>query len=252
MPYARAAKRYKRRPTVRPKLRRWRRKRRTSRLGKPSRGLTQSTYMFKRRTTSVLPLDGSSQSGWTLSGDNGVYRNWVFTLGDITTSTEFTRLFRRYKINAVKVELAFSNTQSASTGGSQAAAPVKYFDNAQLQIYTKANRVGVTPLAATTEADFMETQAMKKRLALNGGKPVSFFMKVNQLAETYQSALPGGTDYAVQRPRYIGTNEPTCPHYGITMYINRVDGQPLGTGHNGQPQFVRSTVTYYLSFKGVA
>ena len=113
-----------------------RRRRRTrSKVGKPSRGLRQSTYLFKRQTTEVIPLvaTGSTEHGWLpASGDGsdpGIFKQWQFSLSQLASastegSTDFTNLFKRYKIAAVKVELSFSNTGSAVTSTSGAAAAV--------------------------------------------------------------------------------------------------------------------------------
>lgn len=212
-----------------------------SKLGKPSRGLRQSTYMFKRRITQVVDLSGSSNSGWVKSSENALFRQWVFKLADLdsASATDFTHLFKRYKINAVKVELSFSNTQSAPDGTNPG--------NYQIQVYTMLNRSGRTE-ENMTEQMFLNTQASSKRLALNGGKPLKYYMKVNQLAETYASAT--NTDYCVQKPRYVSTGETGCEHYGLNMYVNRVDGEPLTTGILSA-QHMRMTMTYYMSFKGV-
>ena len=213
-----------------------------SRLGRPSRGLRQSTYMFKRRITQVADLGPDSNAGWIKSSENALFRQWVFKLSDLAGAadpTDFTNLFRRYKINAVKVELSFSNTQSAPDGQNPG--------NYQLQVYTSANRSGRSE-EDLVEQNFLNTQASSKRLALNGGRPLKYYMKVNQLAETYASTT--NTDYCVQKPRYISTGETGCEHYGLNMLINRVDGQALSTGIAGY-QKIRMTMTYYMSFKGV-
>ncbi len=221
----------------------FRRRPRRSKLGKPSRGLRQSTYMFKRRLTSVVNLNDTNNGGWTtITGGGGMFKQWVFKLSDLADTTDFSSLFRRYKINAVKVQLAFSNTGSDANG-------YNFNNNYQLQIYTAQNRSGRTD-EELTEAEFMNIQASKKRLCLNGGKPLNFYMRTNQLTETYASAV--NTDYAVTRPRYVSTGETGCEHYGLNMFINRVDGQAFGTGGAApNTQRMRCTLTYYLSFKGV-
>ncbi len=218
---------------------------RRTRIGKPSRGLRQSTYLFKRRITTVVELSNADSGGWISSADNkSMFKQWNFKLSDLTAaadSTDFTNLFRRYKINGVRVELAFSNTGTNPLGGGSGT-------NCQMQLYTRQNRSGRTE-EAITEQDMLNTQASRKRLALNGGRPLKYFMKVNQLAETYASAT--NTDYCVQKPRYVSTGETGCEHYGLDMFINRVDGQPLGTNLASAAQVMRCTLTYYMSFKGV-
>lgn len=237
-----------------------RRRRRTrTRIGKPSRGLRQSTYLFKRQTTEVIPLvaTGSTEHGWLpASGDGsdpGIFKQWQFSLSQLASastegSTDFTNLFKRYKIAAVKVELSFSNTASAVTSTASAAAAVP--PNCQLQVFTTPNRSGRARTASNplTEKELMNTQAKRKRLALNGGRPLKFYMRVNQLGMVYVSTTD--TDYAVQRPQYISTGETGCVHYGLEMYINRVDGQALSSQQTTN-QYMRCTTTYYLAFKGV-
>ncbi len=228
-------------------------RRRRSKLGKPSRGLRQSVYLFKRQTTSVVPLNGSADgTGWFGAGDNGIYKQWVFNLDQLTGTgqTDFTALFKRYKICAVKVELSFnsnnSNISSVDVNQSNVVA------GAQLQVYTTPNRSGryrdpsTNPL---TEAELMHTQSKLKRLCLNGGRPISYYMRLNQLGMIYVS--PTDTDYATQPAQYVSTGETGAEHYGLEMYINRVDGQPLSTHLNGAGQTMRQTVTFYLAFKGV-
>jgi len=222
-------------------------KRRPSRrrIGRPSRGMRQSTYLFKRRITTVVNLSNADSGGWISSADDkSMYKQWNFKLSDLTASadsTDFTNLFRRYKINAVKVELSFANTDSTLYGGGQGG-------NFQLQCYTRPNRSGRVE-EAITEQDMLNTQASSKRLALNGGRSLKYYMKVNQLAETYASLA--NTDYCVQKPRYVSTGETGCEHYGYDMMINRVDNQPLGTNLTSTPQVMRCTLTYYMSFCGV-
>lgn len=230
-----------------------RRRKRTPSLGKPSRGLRQSTYLFKRQITSVIPLATTALTdGWTNAGDNGIFKSFVFNLNDLGTgeaSTDFTNLFKRYKICAVKVELSFNSTGSViSSVPSSSSIPVP---GGQLQVYTTPNRSGRARTADNplTEEILLNTQAKRKRLALNGGRPLTYYMRTTQLGMIYVS--PTDTDYAVQPSQYVSTTETGAEHYGLEMYINRVDGQALSAGLVGTGQTMRQTLTYYLAFKGV-
>lgn len=229
-----------------------RRRRRRTRVGKASRGMRQSTYLFKRSITSVIPLAvGALTDGWTDAGDNGIYKQFVFNLNQLTgaSQTDFTNLFKRYKIAGAKVELSFNNNASVISSVPQLNSST--VPGGQLQVYTTPNRTGRarTALNPLTEAVLMNTQAKKKRLALNGGHPLKYYMKPTQLNQIYASAT--NTDYAVQRAQYISTGEPSAEHYGLEMYINRVDGQALSSGLEGTGQTMRQTTTFYLAFKGV-
>lgn len=229
-----------------------RRRRRRTKVGKASKGMRQSTYLFKRSITTVVPLAvGSLVDGWTDAGDNGIYKQFVFNLNQLTgaSQTDFTNLFKRYKIAGVKVELAFNSTGSVISSVPQLNSST--VPGGQLQVYTTPNRSGRarTILNPLTEGVLMNTQAKKKRMALNGGKPLKYYMRPTQLNQIYASAT--NTDYGVQRAQYISTGEPGAEHYGLEMYINRVDGEALSSGLEGTGQTMRQTTTFYLAFKGV-
>lgn len=224
-------------------------RRRKPKLGKPSMGLKQSVYFFKRKTTEVTALaDSTLENGWTVSSDNGVYKSWTFNLDQISTKTDFTNLFKMYKICAVKVELVFNNTGSQITGGVSGAPIIA--PGCQLQVYTIPNRIGKARgvLSPLTEQIVLDTQAHKKRLALNGGRPLKFYFKVNQLGMLFHSAT--NSDYSLSKAKFISTEETGTEHYGFEMYINRVDGQALSSNIQNE-QHVRINTTYYLACKGV-
>lgn len=232
------------------KFRRKRNFRKKRPIGRPQRGLNQGVYLFKRRTTQVVQLsDTTLPTGWLASSDNGVYKPWAFNLAQVNDLTDFTKLFKQYKICGVKLELSFNNTQSSVTGGPAGTPNVS--TGSQLQVYTIPNRSGASRNNVTdplTEKICLDTQACKKRLALNGGRPIKIYMRTNQLAQMYASAL--NTDYAVTKPRYISSGETTTEHYGVEMYINRVDGETLSSNIANE-QRVRITATYYIACKGV-
>lgn len=226
------------------------RRSRKSKIGKPSRGLAQSIYFFKRRTTEVVALaDTTLEHNWNVSSDNGVWKSWTFNLNQLSSKTDFTNLFKQYKICAVQLELSFNNTQSNITGNVQGTTNVA--PGSQLQVYTIPNRIGhsrTNPLYPLTEQIVLDTQSCKKRLALNGGKPLKFYMKVNQLGMVYHDTA--NTDYVAAKSKFVSTSETGTEHYGLEMYINRVDGQTLSSNISNE-QSVRITTTYYLACRGV-
>lgn len=205
--------------------------------------MAQSTYKFKRQLSTVLALvpAGDPTTGWNASGDNGLYKQWVFSIADLVEGP-FQALFKAYKITAVKVDLMFNNTNTGDMSGRQ------------IQVYATPWKTGrargtIPPMAPPlTEQILLDTQAKTKRIAINGGKKLSYYMRVNQLAEVYNNPLTGGTDYGVTRPKFISTGEPSTKHYGLEMYINKVDGTAFP---DAEPQRVRCTATYYMTFRGV-
>lgn len=233
---------------------RFRRKRKTrprwvGALGKPGRGLNQSTYFFKRKISEVVALaDSTVENGWLASSDNGVYKSWTFNLNQLSDITDFTNLFKQYKICGIAVDMCFNNTQSVITGN--VAGTTNVAPGSQLQVYTVPNRVGKARgvLSPLTEQIVLNTQSHKKRLALNGGRPIKFYFKVNQLGLVYHSTT--NSDYTVSPAKFLSTQETGTEHYGFEMYINRVDGQTLSSNITNE-QSCRITTTYYLACRGV-
>lgn len=221
------------------------------RLGRPSRGLSQSRYMFKRTTSEVVELDASPGAGFSVS-DKGVYKHWVFSLNDAGLNvTNMTGMFRRYRINAVSLKMYFSQTQVApvntvtSIPNGSSASNILTNPNSQVLVYTTANRTGES--TAPTEESILNRQAKQVRTAINGGRPITVYMKLNQLSEVYNSSV--NTDYTTVRPQFIGTGETGAPHYGMTMFIKRADGDDFTSGMNNR-QKVNIQATYYLEFAG--
>lgn len=231
----------KRRPLRKRRTVRKRRTGRRGRLGRPSRGLAQSVYKFRRKISTVLNIGpgGDVPNGWEPSGDNGIYKQWVFSLDEVySPGGGSLQLFKAYKITGVKIDLMFNNTNTGDMSGTQ------------MQVYALPWKTGRSRTIATplTESTVLGTQAHTRRIALNGGKKLGYYMRVNQLSERYDHPLVGGTDYAVVSPKFISTTETGTKHYGLEMYINRVDGLPFAPD---PAQSVRITATYYTTFRGV-
>lgn len=223
---------YRKRPY---RKRRYVRKRKSkSRLGRPSRGLSQSVYLFKRRRQEVVQLNAAVlPAGWQLV-NAGVCREWSFALSDLTDFQEFVNLFDLYKITACKVEIFMSNSLANANL------------NENLICYAAPSRSGQTP---TMDEDyFLNKQASKKKYAYVGSaRPVTYYMKLNQLAMVYGQPTgvpPSVTDYATIRPRWVSTQEPTTEHYGLDTRIQLVNNTSLPNA------FMKVVMTYYIACKG--
>lgn len=214
------------------------RRRRTTRIGRPNpRAMRASIYQFKRQKTEVITLDNTSvPTGWTANG-NAIYKQFVFTLDQLPNYTEFTALFASYKVCAVKQEIYFSNTNSIDT-------------NSRLLLYYDNNPQGESK--TLTEQYYLESQTSRKKLvATTSRAPIKFYTKVKQLSVLYHQTSPTPlTDYGMVYPKYISTSEPTTPHYGINMRIQRVDNSPFGTQLTNF-QHMKINTTLYISCKRV-
>lgn len=214
--------------------------------GKPSprAGMVSSpkTYHFKQSFVETIELNGSSvPSGWTKVGE-GLSQQMVFNLQDISNYGRFTGMFAQYRLKSARTDMYFSNTSSDVLDTTTAQA-----GNRQLMVLTMPNRVG--SVESLTEDAFLQTQAHKRQLALQGtGKPVTCFTKLAQLSSRYQSGI--NTDYAKVTPSFISTQESNTPHYGLDIRIERVDGKEFSNGTATYP-YVKIIHTVYFECRQV-
>lgn len=213
------------------------------RVGRPSKSLRPSVYFFKRMIEETVELNSSDPpANWVANG-NAISRQWQHKLSDILTLTDFTNLFAQYKITGVKYQFFFSNT--GSTPSQANTAPQGFFNNAQLLLWMTPSPVGQA--VTLDKATVLNTQSAKKRICLNGGKPISVFKKVKQLTMVDSGSI---TDYAFSRPKWISTLETGCRHYGLNCLIERVDGTAFASLQTDY-QSVRVITTYYIACKQV-
>ncbi len=203
------------------------------------RALRPATYFFKRTMTEVIPLQ-PTVDGWDSVG-NGLSKTLIYSIAQVQDYTDFTNLFALYKLNAVNLQLTLSATNANANTPTASANP------SQIIAYTSPNQVGAAE--TLNEQYFLNTTSSKKRNLMNSqGRGVNFYMKLKQLGNTYSGL--GGDDYTLQRPRLISTKEPTCPHYGLNMRLQRVDNLPFSTGFSGDI-YMKITTTYYIQCKQV-
>lgn len=211
---------------------------------KPQRGLKPAEHIFRRCLTQTIQLDTTAvPEGWYASGNN-LYKNWGFSLSSLGSFQEFTDLFKFYKILGARVQLYFSNTGSVPTMGSN-----MYYSNSQILMHFDTNTDGADSSESGLEATYLNSQTAKKRLCLNSlGKPIDLYMPLRQQSQMYGGAA--NTDYAVVKPRWIATTEPTTPHFGFKTMFQRVDGQAFGSIQTNK-QSVKIVTTLYFKCKKV-
>lgn len=217
-----------------------------------SRPLRPRIDSYKRSFSSTIQLrtdTGNIPVGWYV--DNGaLFTTWTFYLKQLNDITDFTNLYAMYKIKGVRLQMYFSNTQSVISQDSTSG----YTPNRQLMVYMTPNREGDAynnsgdpgsePL---TEDVCLDTQSVKKKLALNGGRPLDIYMSLRQ-----QNVLFNKTDstaYSTVAPKWLRSDQTEVNHYGLNMRIQRVDDQPLTTG--GGIQFCKIIGTLYFQCKQV-
>lgn len=193
---------------------------------------------FQRSATEELTLNTQSPpTGWT-AVDDGLCINYVFGLSEIDEYTSFTNLFSMYRLKGVRIEGYFSNTVSDSA-------------NKQTMMYYCQNYVGAHPASDLTEQYFLNKPIHKRRvLVTSRGKAFSIYCPLNQLAENYSSAT--NTDYGVVKPRWVSTTETSCPHYGMSVRLQRLDDQNWTHESSAQYPTLKIIKTYYFQMRGLS
>lgn len=229
-------------------LKSYRRHRRRARVVRAPRPLsTGRVYQFKQHTTEILGLQAAGSTFWTAQGNN-LYRKLAYSLNDVPQATEFSNLYKEYRIKGVRLQMYFSNNvsttqQTVGGGGSLQAA------NGQMLLWTDSNYSNGA--FNGTDREFLDSQTSKKRLCLNTiGKPIDMFMKLKVL-NTVE------TDASVRVPSvgknpWINTDFPGMTYQGPNMMIQRVDGEPFTSGLAESSQYCRLITTFYLEFRKVA
>ncbi len=202
--------------------------------------LVPKTYKFKRDIEQTLSLSGTTApEGWTLIGSNRVYKNFGWSLGSLGNHEEFQNLFKQYRIKGARVRFYFSNTVSGAEQDSSHA-------NSQLLVRMAVNQRGTND--ALNDAYWSQRQAKKYKLGINGGKPLDIYMPLKQ-PNLVQSST--GTAPTLISPKYIDTSVSNIVHYGMSISIERVDGQGFTSGYSNT-QYVKTITTLYLETRGVS
>ena len=159
---------YARRTRRRAPTRRLRRKSYRPRKATISRALRPRVMSFKRDIEETLLLSTTTPpDGWFTSG-NRLYRNLQWSFSNLGDNTDFSNLFKQYKINSARMKMFFSNTESSQLGSSNA------YSNSQILVRMTGNQIGAGD--TLDNAFWQSTMAKSYRTALNGGKPISVFM----------------------------------------------------------------------------
>ena len=92
------------------------------------RSISPKTYQFKRSVQEIVPLIANAPgTDWLNSSGGGIAKTFNFQLQDLNDNSDFTSLFKYYKINAVRVQMYFSNNVTAQDEPSR-------FPNSQLLV----------------------------------------------------------------------------------------------------------------------
>lgn len=163
-------------------------------------------------------------------------------LGDMS---DFSNLFKQYKLTGAKMKIYFSTTAAGSTQSGD--GPSHAYDNSQILVRMTDNIAGTAP--TLDDGFWQSTMAKKYRTAINGGKPISVYCPLRVKGKVHATS---GDDDVMMRPRWTSTlpNSTAIPHYGVSMSVERVDGQGFTTGATNA-QYMKIITTLYFKCRKV-
>lgn len=211
-----------------------------SKLGKPSKGLASSRYMFAPRNAETITNIGgvAAVDGWSNNLDLSMaMHDGTFKLDDITTSFQYITMFDAYRINAVKIEFIPQGTITQSgIGIPQALLCWNFTDNEG-----KYQGAGSMP----NEAQLLTMQrCRKRRMITSNGNGITVYAKMFQ-----KNTMSGGF-YSRQKPKWISTAESAVQHYGLNTCFTRQDSSY--TNPLALPAIpIKMITTYYIECRGV-
>lgn len=206
------------------------------------RSMRPLRYTFKRDLEQTIQLNGSTApDGWYNDGNYRIYTNLAWSLASLGATTDFTNLFRQYKINGARVRMYFSNTASTTTElGSNS-----YYTNSQILCRMATNQRGTDEVL--NNSYWFQRQAKKYKTALNGGRPIDIYMPLTILSEVASST---GSSNVMRKPSYVSTANTNIVHHGLNIALERVDGQGFSQNQSNY-QYCKLITTLYLEFRGV-
>lgn len=228
--------------------------RQTFRLKK---GLTRSVVPFTREKETYVRLDtlaGIDDGAGTYismvrTDDGGIAGRIRIRLNNLPNSSDFTNLFKEYKLNYLK--LTFYPAGNVAGTRADTSDPPTMIGNKNIMIRTCLNRSNEVPTVADSVNDWSQLQA-KKQWMLVQNRPTTITCKLNQLTTIQSGDAAGYSKHVITKPKYISTNNTDINHYGLTVRFDSLDGTAI-TAANGDiwPRF-RLVSKLYFTCKGVA
>lgn len=212
-------------------------------IGRPPRRALNAPrpYLFKRMLTHTATLS-QEDSFWVSQGSN-LGKAFAFSLSELQGDTDFTNLFKYYRLKGARVRMYFSNTGSVPV-----VSGTKTFPNSQLLVTIDRNLNGETTDVAN-ESHYLQSQTAKRLIALGGDrKPVDIYMPLKQGNLVYQTSSL--TNNTLTNPKWLSTENPDTPHWGYNVMIQRVDGETFTSGFSDR-QSVKILTTLYFQCKKV-
>lgn len=219
------------------------------------RSMRQPIYHFIRKYQYILDpseisgttpnpygwLQGQGSTSFGIESGQGIQQTFAMSLSSLVNYTEFTRLFRFHKINAIKMEFIPSATATLAGSGEETAENGPHSVNNSLILRSARNQSGYTLTNSSQVSDWLQRTGVKKQV-IPANRKTTVYMKTTQTTN-----LSG--DYPViTRSQWVPTLNYDAPFYGLDLRIDSTDGTDLATAAK-YPKFTVH-VTAYMSFKG--
>lgn len=228
-----------------------------------SKGLTRSVVPFTREKETYCRLDtltglddgAGTYISMTRTTDGGLVGRIRIRLNNLPSSSDFTNLFKEYKLNYLKLTFIPAGNISATQVTDRAsAAPL---GNKNVLIRTCLNRTNEVPDASDTIENWSQIQA-KRQWVLVQDRPTTITCKLNQLSQVQKGSTATNSFHTVQKPKYISSNIADVNHYGLTIRMDSLDGTPIVAGPTDAPEVgdiwpkFRVISKVYFTCRGVA
>lgn len=214
--------------------------------------LVRDITHFVNTDYGALPTDWAY--GTAGSHYNTLQCNQKFKLSMLADTTEFSNLFKQYKINCVIVTITPLHDSNHANGAGSALGPTYY--GANVLCYSERNVTGAS-LDTAIEQDYWDQRPSKKTINIYSGRPRSFKIYPRILSELYLSA--GNTEPTPRKSGWLPTSAlgKEIPHFGLNMQFSWVDPN-LQFRKSGDaasvaraPMNFKVTYKYLMQFKGI-
>lgn len=222
------------------------------------KGLMRSVVPFTREKETYCRLDtltGLDDGAGTYismvrTDDGGIVGRIRIRLNNLPDSSDFTNLFKEYKLNYLKLTFIPAGNV-AQTHVTDRAGTTTTGGNKNVLIRVCLNRTDEVPDASDEIANWSQLQA-KKQWVLVQDRPTTITCKLSQLKLVQRA--DSSTTYTIQKPQYISTDNTDVNHYGLTLRFDSLDGTPINDEEDSGdlwPKF-RIISKVYFTCKGVA
>ena len=235
----------------------YRRKKRTyrKRTGayKPRMGLSRQIIPFTREKETYFRLNdltGNSSSpfeNFVHTNDGGVVGRISLMLNQLPQYSEFTNLFRQYKLTGMKI--IFYPAANTTVAGSARDEGGPYANN-NILIRVMKNYTGI-PMASGNEIHEWSQIQAKKQWILATNKPSSIYCPLVQLTDVRANEDSSTNEQVISRPKFCSTNDPNVVHQSLNIRFDSLNGTALQQTDRIWPEF-RIVCKYYFRCKGVA